>query len=181
MTRDFWAIPRPMTQPASGHGFKAPNTCKILVGLCGCRCRLADPGRCLAKVPSFPTNPALGIASCSNEIILQSYFGQTPIACMPQAVGSHQFALSAFNSVAMFHPLLESRCLLLLPARLQGSVVLADNQRAMSLAFAQTLRTQRAVLTLSTELESVANIAGEGLQQTAALGINSSGRTDCVP
>src|SRR5215469_3248982 len=100
---------------------------------------------------------------------------------MAQAVGSHQFALGAFNGIAMFHPLLEGRCLLLLPTRLQGGVVLAHDQRAMLLAFAQTLRTQRAVVTLSTELESVANIAGGRLHQTATLGVNLSGRTDCVP
>ena len=76
---------------------------------------------------------------------------------MAQAVGWHQFALGAFNGIAMFHPLLESWCLLLVATRLQGGVVLADYQRAMSLAFAQTLRPQHAVVALSAELEPVTN------------------------
>ena len=42
-----------------------------------------------------------------------------------------QFALRAFNGVAMSHPLLKGFGLLLLPSRLQGGVMLTHRQRAM--------------------------------------------------
>jgi len=46
-------------------------------------------------------------------------------------MGSDQFALRAFDGVAMFHPLFELLGSLFLPAPLQNRVLLADDQAAV--------------------------------------------------
>jgi hypothetical protein len=68
----------------------------------------------------------------------------------------------------MFHAFPESRRLLFLAASLQGRVMFAHDQRAMSLTFSQTMHAQCAIVTLGAELEPVAKVAGGRLNQAAS-------------
>ena len=60
------------------------------------------------------TGPALHIAGRSNKIVLQFRFGQAAITRLAQSVAPDQFALRAFNAVAVLHALSESVRLLFL-------------------------------------------------------------------
>src|SRR5437762_3674745 len=84
--------------------------------------------RRLLDFPSLPPQPPLHIARGANEVVLQFHFGQTAIARPAQAVRPDQFALRAFDGIAMFHPHFEGVGLLLLAPALQQGVVLADHQ-----------------------------------------------------
>src|SRR5437867_5096268 len=94
-------------------------------------------------------------------------------------MASDQFALGAFNAVAMFHPLLERLGLLLLPPGLQEAVVLAHQHGAVTLVFAQAPIAQEAGVALGAELDAEAYFAAGLLHQAAPLGVELSGRAAC--
>ncbi|MDA1277160.1 MAG: hypothetical protein O2960_24365 [Verrucomicrobia bacterium] len=86
---------------------------------------------------------------------MQFHLGQTPEARAPQAMAADQFALRAFNGIAMFHALLKGVGLLLKSPRLQMGVMLAHGQCPMRLVFAQTLTAQRTIVALSPEFKAM--------------------------
>src|SRR6266446_3857743 len=69
-------------------------------------------------LPHDSLDPPLGVAGRSGKIILQPRLGQTTIARPPHPMRPHQFALRAFNGVALLHFLGKGLGLLFRSARL---------------------------------------------------------------
>jgi hypothetical protein len=92
-------------------------------------------------------------------------------------MATHQFALRAFNGIAVFHALFEGVGLLLRSPVLQRAIMFSHQDRAVSLVFAQALSAQRALMTLSAELDAVVDFASGLLDQATALGTDFTGRT----
>ena len=108
--------------------------------------------------PGLLPKPPLHVAGRSAKVALQFHFGQAPEARAPQAVAPDQFALRAFDGVAMFHALLESVGWLFLAPRLQMGVMFTRGQRPMSLVLAQTLTAQQTIVALGTEFKARAPV-----------------------
>ena len=100
-----------------------------LTGLRGARL----PLHLLLHLPLQASDPAFDITSGANQIVLERDFLQPPVAGAPQAMGASQFAVGAFNGVALLHLLLERLGLHLPPPGLQWRVVLADDQASVLL------------------------------------------------
>src|ERR1039457_1546687 len=140
------------------------------------RPRLGREPRRLLEGPSLPPQPPLHIASGANKVVLQFHLGQAAIARSPQAMAAHQFALRAFNGIAVFHALFQGVGLLLRSPVLQRGVMFSHQDRAVSLVFAQALSAQGALMTLSTELDAVVDFASGLLDQATALGAEFTSR-----
>src|SRR3989304_39389 len=78
----------------------------------------------------------------------------------------------------MLHPLLERLGLLLLPPGWQRRVMLANHQRAVTLAFPKTLAAQRTLVTVRAPFKPKVHFARALLFQAAALRALFSGRTN---
>ncbi len=83
---------------------------------------------------------------------------------------TNQLALRAFNVIALVHPLLKSRTLLLAPPRLQMVMMFAYHQRAMFLNRADALLFEGTRVAMGAKLETITNSSS----------VFSSKRLQCV-
>ena len=100
------------------------------------------PLHLLLDFPLQASDPAFDVAGRANQVVLERDFFQPSVTGAPQSVGAGQFAVGAFNGVALFHLLLKSLRLHLAPTRLQRRVMLADDQGPMLLPVGHALGSQ---------------------------------------
>jgi hypothetical protein len=95
----------------------------------GCLTDLRDARLPLAlfHFPLQASDSTFDVASRANQIILERDFLQTPVAGAPQSVASAQFAVGAFNAMALLHLLLKCSGLHLVSPGLERGVVLAHH------------------------------------------------------
>jgi hypothetical protein len=94
---------------------------------------------------------------------------------------AHQFTLGPFDAVAVFHPLLKSGRLLLLPSSLQISMMLPYDQCTVTLTFPKATVTQRAAMALGAKFKTIINVSGSCFDQATALSVEVSGGTHRLP
>ena len=129
------------------------------------------------QFPGGAAKPAFYIARRAAEVILELCFGQAPIASPPQTGSADQFALCAFDSIAVFHPLFERFGFLFPSSLLQNRRLLAHRQRTVLLIGFNALLAPRALgASLGAPFKPIRNSASGLLLQTAALSILLSGR-----
>ena len=78
----------------------------------------------LANLPTLMRHPAFDVARRADQVVLQAHLRQAPVAGLTQPVATDQFALRAFDGVALMHALFECIGLLVPPPLLQVFVVL---------------------------------------------------------
>ena len=92
-------------------------------------------------------------------------------------MSASQFADRAFDSIALLHPLLELRALLVAPPLLQKLVILTDHDGAMRLSGGHTLCAQQTVATMVTPFQAKTNFLTLRFFYPAALGAQKAART----
>src|SRR5580693_3391437 len=117
----FWANPLDLHRPShaqllSRPPFSYPRSTTR-------RGRACRRHRTLANLPTHMRQPAFDVACRADQIILQPHFGQAPVAGATQPVAADQFALRAFDGIALAHALFELLGLLFPPPLLQVLVV----------------------------------------------------------
>ena len=123
-------------------------------------------------------HPAFDVARRADQVVLQAHLRQAPVAGLTQPVATDQFALRAFDGVALMHGLFERIGLLFPPPPLQVFVVLTHVERSVILVLPQALVLQRAILALFAPLEAEAHLSRCLLHQAAAVAAGLAGRAD---